>query len=116
MRYDHDYEYAYYNYRPENGKKNVARYTITGCRINGDYFRFYADNRKDLADWLENLRWDSTVDTNSIAVQNRIGQLLWNSETGITKIDIAPRFMNGTVRDSDECFYPGFWRDHTDKF
>ena len=115
MRYDHNYEYAFYHFQPDymgrndRAKTNIARYTITGAYVNGEYFRLYADNRKDLEYWLNQIRYDTKVDITSIAVQNRIGQLLWNCETGAS--DIAPKFMNGTTRDSDQCFYTGFWKD-----
>ena len=117
MNYIHNYEYAFYHYMPDymgrndKAKTNIARYTITGTYVNGEYFRLYADNRKDLEDWLNRLRDDVKVHNDSIAVQNGIGQLLWNSETGAS--DIAPKFMNGTTKDSDQCFYTGFWKDYS---
>ena len=117
MNYTHDYEYAFYHFRPDyvcKGQRNPGRYTITGCYTNGDYFRIYAENRKQLVEWLNGLRDRSNVDPASIAVQNRIGQLLWTSETGDT--GIAPKYMNGTLKDSEECFYIGFWKDCTSPF
>lgn len=117
MTYTHDYEYAFYHFRPDyvcKGQRNPGRYTITGCYTNGDYFRIYAENRKQLVEWLNGLRDRSNVDPASIAVQNRIGQLLWTSETGDT--GIAPKYMNGTLKDSDGCFYIGFWKDCTSPF
>ena len=117
MNYTHDYEYAFYHFRPDymgksdKAKTNIARYTITGTYVNGEYFRLYADNRKDLEYWLNRIRDDVKVDTNSIAVQNKVGQLLWNCETGAS--DIAPKYMNGATDDSDQCFYTGFWKDYS---
>ena len=112
MRYD--YEDAFNHFKPDylgKGQKNVARYAITGLYTNNDYFRFYAENRKEVEEWLNDLRNRANVNPASIAIQNRFGQLLWNSETGAS--DIAPKFMNGTTDDSDQCFYTGFWNDST---
>lgn len=117
--YTHDYEYAFNHYRPDyigKGEKNVMRYSITGLRTNGYYFRFFAKNRKEVEEWLNDLRNDVSVNPDSIAIQNRFGQLLWTSENGIVKESNAPQYMNSKVDGSDQCFYPGFWRDHTDKF
>ena len=117
MRYDHNYEYAFYHFRPDymgksdKAKTNIAKYTITGCYVNSEYFRLYADNRHDLEYWLNRIRDDVKVDPNSIAVQNRIGRLLWNCETGAS--DIAPKYMDGKTNDSDQCFYVGFWKDYS---
>lgn len=112
MRYDHDYEFAFRHFQPDylnKGQKNPARYTITGCYTNREYFRVYADNRDEVEEWLNNLRDNCIVEPASIAIMSRFGQLLWNSETGADKD--SPKFMNGTTRDSDQCFYTGFWKD-----
>ena len=112
MRYDHNYEYAFRHFQPDylnKGQKNPARYTITGCYTNGEYFRVYADSRAEVEEWLNNLRDNCIVETSSIAIMSRFGQLLWNSETGADKD--SPKFMNGTTRDSDQCFCTCFWKD-----
>lgn len=112
MIYTHDYEFAFRNYQPDyigKGQKNPARYTITGCYTNGEYFRVYADNRNEVEEQLNDLRDKCFVEPASIAIQNRFGQLLWTSETGVEKD--SPKFMNGTVKDSAECFCISFWKD-----
>lgn len=116
MIYTHDYEFAFRNYQPnyiDKGQQNPARYTITGSRIGGGYFRFYAENRTEVEEWLNDLRDDCSVNPASIAIMNRIGQLLWTSETGVEKD--SPKFMNGSVKDSEQCFHTSFWKD-TSKF
>lgn len=109
MRYEHDYEFAFYNYRPEylaTGKKNAARYTITGTYTNGEYFRDYADNKEDVNYHLNTLRNRAEVRPDTIAMQNEIGQLMWNSETGFNEGIIHPKYM-----DRMECMKISFWSD-----
>jgi len=108
----HDYEFAFNHFRPDylnKGQKNPARYTITGCYTNGEYFRVYAENRAEIEEWLNKIRENCIVEPASIAIMNRFGQLLLNSETGAEKD--SPKFMNGTVKDSAECFCTSFWKD-----
>ena len=105
-----NYEYAFNHYRPDyigNGEKNVSRYAITGLCTNDDYFRFYADNQEEVEDHLNFLMEDGAVNQSSVAVQNRIGQLLWNSETGAS--ENAPQYMKWQIDKNNQCFNPRFW-------
>lgn len=97
MKYEHNYEEAFYHYRPEylaTGRKNSNQYTITGEYTNGDYFRENADNEEDVDHVLNLLRNRAEVKPDTIALQNRIGQLLWNSETGFNDGIIHPKYMD----------------------
>lgn len=107
MIYEHNYEFAFYHYRTEymvTGKKNWGRYTLTGCYTNGDYFRFYCSNKDSVEYRLNQLRNATEVEPDSIAMQNEIGQLMWNSETGFNDGLIHPKYM-----DSMECMKTSFW-------
>lgn len=97
MRYDHNYEFAFRHYQPDylgKGQKHNYKYCVTACRMNGDYFFQGADNKKELEDLLLNINLPMMhIEVDSVAVQNRFGQLIWNSETGFAD-GCHPKYMD----------------------
>ncbi len=98
MRYDHNYEFAFYHYQPDYlGKceKNHYNYCVTACRMDGTYFFQGADNKDELEKLLLNVNFPMMhIEVDSVAVQNRFGQLVWNSETGFNDDIIHPKYMD----------------------
>lgn len=108
MKHEHNYEEAYYHYRPEfmlTGRRNIARYTLTGNYTNGEYFILHLNNKDEVEHYLAISRNSVMIEPDSIAMQNEFGQLMWNSETGFTDDLIHPKYM-----DRMECMKPSFWR------
>lgn len=97
MRYDYDYEYAFYALRPEyltTGKKNPGNYRITGCFNTGDYFCDDADNKEELEYFLDRIGRNDTIVQNSVAIQNKLGQLVWTRELGFNDTIKHPAYMD----------------------
>lgn len=97
MKYDHDYEHAFYALRPEyltTGKKNPGNYRITGCFNTGDYWVEDADNKEELTAALSKINSNETIVQNTIALQNKFGQLIWTREFGFEKGMKHPAYMD----------------------
>lgn len=97
MKYDHDYEHAFYALRPEyltTGKKNPCNYRITGCFNTGDYFCDDADNKEELEYFLDRIEHNETIVKNTVAIQNKFGQLIWTREFGFVDDMKHPAYMD----------------------
>ena len=97
MKYEHDYEFAFYANRPDylyKGQKNRCNYRFTGCFNTGDYWTMDADNKEQIEAALRTINRNETVIQNTIALQNRFGQLVWTRETGFTDGILHPAYMD----------------------
>lgn len=98
MRYDRNYEFAFYHYQPDylgKGEKNHYNYCVTACRMDGTYFFQGADNKDELEELLLNVNFPMMhIEVDSVAIQNRFGQLVWNSETGFNDDITHPKYMD----------------------
>lgn len=101
MRYDHDYEFAFNAFRPDfhKGQRNPYNYRLTGCFTTGDYWEENADNKEGLEAAMRNINRNDTILQNSIALQNKVGQLIWTREFGFDRSTSHPKYM-----DSMDCF------------
>lgn len=97
MKYDYDYEFAFYANRPEyltTGKKNPCRYRLTGCFNTGDYWVEDADNQEELEAAFRTINANETIIQNTIALQNKFGQLMWTREFGFADGIKHPAYMD----------------------
>lgn len=97
MKYDHDYEFAFYANRPDylnKGQKNPCNYRFTGCFNTGDYWTMDADNKEQIEAALRTINGNETVMQNTIALQNKFGQLVWTRETGFNDGILHPAYMD----------------------
>lgn len=97
MKYDHDYEFAFYANRPDylnKGQKNPCNYRFTGCFNTGDYWTMDADNKEQIEAALRTINGNETVMQNTIALQNKFGQLVWTRETGFAEGTRHPAYMD----------------------
>lgn len=97
MKYEHDYEFAFYANRPDylyKWQKNPCNYRFTGCFNTGDYWTMDADNKEQIEAALRTINGNETVMQNTIALQNRIGQLVWTRENGFTEGTWHPAYMD----------------------
>ena len=97
MKYDHDYEYAFYANRPDylnKGEKNAYRYKLTGCFNTGDYWVEVANNKDDIAWVMDKIYSNPTVVKSSIAMQNELGQLMWTDKFGFVEGIKHPKYMD----------------------
>lgn len=98
MKYDHDYEFAFYATRPEYlkaGETNPCNYRVTGCFNTGDYWTEDADNREELEAAFRTIESNETIILNTIAMQNKYGQLIWSKECGFAEGIAHPKYMDG---------------------
>lgn len=97
MIYNHDYEFAFYALRPDyltTGKKNPCNYRITGCFNTGDYWAEDADNEEELKAAFRAINSNETIIQNTIALQNKFGQLVWTRELGFAEGIKHPAYMD----------------------
>lgn len=97
MIYQYDYEFAFYANRPEyikTGKKNPCNYRLTGCFNTGDYWVEDADNKEELETAFRTVNSNETIVQNTIALQNKFGQLIWTREFGFEKGMKHPAYMD----------------------
>lgn len=97
MKYDYDYEFAFYANRPAylyKGQKNPCNYRFTGCFNTGDYWTMDADNKEQIEAALRTINRNETVIQNTIALQNKFGQLVWTREGGFTEGTWHPAYMD----------------------
>ena len=97
MKYDHDYEFAFYATRPEylkTGKTNPCNYRLTGCFNTGDYWVEDADNQEELKAAFKTINRNETIVQNTIAMQNKFGQLIWTREFGFVGDMKHPAYMD----------------------
>ncbi len=97
MIYQHDYEFAFYANRPEylkTGKKNPCNYRFTGCFNTGDYWTLDADNQEQIEAAFRTINGNETIIQNTIALQNKCGQLIWTREDGFTRGMNHPGYMD----------------------
>lgn len=97
MIYEHDYEFAFNALRPDyigKGQKNPCNYRLTGCFNTGDYWTQDADNEEELKAAFRTVNGNETVQQNSIALQNKYGQLVWSREFGFEAGIVHPAYMD----------------------
>ena len=97
MRIEYEYEYAFFAFRPAyltKGQKNPGNYRITGCFNNGDYWCDDADNKEELEYFLDRIGRNETIVQNSVAIQNKLGQLVWTREFGFAEGIKHPAYMD----------------------
>lgn len=97
MEYDYDYEFAFYAKRPDylnKGQKNPCNYRFTGCFNTGDYWTMDADNKEQIEAALRTINGNETITQNTIALQNKFGQLVWTREFGFEHGIKHPAYMD----------------------
>ena len=97
MRYDHDYEFAFYANRPDyltTGHTNPCNYRLTGCFNTGDYWTEDANNKEDLEAAFRTINRNETIIQYTIALQNKYGQLIWTRVSGFADGIKHPAYMD----------------------